>query len=79
VSWINQSGKDIDYIVNVVQHSLYEVPADVVASKLEEFTTGLPRRSATSREARVCLLRIQERRAQKLVISVKKRLLPREH
>jgi len=64
---ITKSGKELNYIVGVVQKSLYVVPTGVVASELDEFTTGSSRRSASIGEAGVSLFRIYKRRAKELV------------
>ena len=65
--WDELARKKDDHIMDVVQESLHDVPANVIAGELNEFTPGLPRRSATIREAGVRFLSIPERRGQKLV------------
>ena len=60
-------GKGIDYVVNIVQKSLYIAPTGVFASEFDEPTTAPSCRSTTVREAGVCLLNIHERRMQELI------------
>ena len=59
--------EEINYVVSIVQQSLYVVPTGVVPDKLDKFATSLPGRSATVSEAGVCLLSIREIRIQHLV------------
>ena len=68
---IDRSRKGIDYIVGMVQKSLHIIPTGVVASELDEFTTGLSCFGATIGEAGVCLFSIYERNMQELVRSAR--------
>ena len=65
--WLPSLGKGIDYVVNIVQKSLHNVPTGAIASKFDEPTTAPSCRSTTVREAGVCLLDIHERRMQELI------------
>jgi hypothetical protein len=56
-----------NYIEDIVHENLDIVPSGIVASNLDEFTTGPSCRSTTIREPGVRLLGVRERRSRELI------------
>ena len=61
VSGMNESGKELNYIVSIIYQILYIAPVSTVAGELDEFATRSSCGGTTIGEARVRLLRISKR------------------